>query len=175
MTVGNLELVTVLVFIMTGLVLFQLFSFVFALSQINRRLEQLGKTLQTFLQQGSAGLKAVQEVLSHLARIEALLSGAEARVSRLLKFASESVQKGDEAAGRTIEHLRNKVKEVNYRFDRGLSEVSLHAYRVHQAVLHPTRYLLARLEAAVSRLSRLFSRGGATPPLPYSAEEDIFI
>jgi len=128
---------------------------------------KLGTQVNDLLDQGDR-LLAQAETLS--AKVPNQLE----KVANWLKWTTEKIDEVDHYAEQNLQGLRSQVEGISQKSDDLLSGFSVATFRIHRAVINPTRHIAAALSAIQESVVWYFARGKKEPEPTYP-DEQIFI
>ena len=174
MTIENLLLINILVWVMAGLIIVQTVLLVVANLHIVQNLQNLDQGLRFLSEQSAKGLALAHRALNVIEKVLPKLPEAEEVMEKKMKDIVETTQKVDRAVSRVVDLIRYQMGGVDSGLDTFLSRLSQQIYRVHQAVLHPSLRLATIVRSGINVLKRTLLREDESPA-SHQPDEETFV
>ena len=152
MTFQNLELVTVLIFVLAGFILAQTIVLVVVMSRLEREMKLLGKAATRFARELGDALTSLNAGLARLEWIFRAIPVVEKSLASLLDSVTSGAGKANASASKGIESALERIDEVGRQFEFALTKFSRQTSRVRRAVRYPTISAAALAHGLVTAL-----------------------
>jgi len=175
MTINDPQLVTILVFVISGLFLLQTLFLLVFFDQVNRRVRKAERSVSSFARKASEGLRNTKEQLQQLSRITGKIPEIARELDTLLDVASEKARWADSAASRNIQLSAAHLEETNRRIDFALNQFTRQTSRVRKLIKYPTNYVSAIIHGAVTGVKTYTRHPDRGQPSTHNPDDEIFI
>lgn len=173
MVVNDLDLVTVLVFIMVGLVILQSVGLVIMLAKSNARLQEAESRLQRYSVQMRPLLANLRDALERLKWIPGQLQAFEETTENLLTSVVGGLETANERFKVGLGAGCDRIEEAGRKIEYGLSTFSRQTTRVHRSIRYPASNFSALIHGLTAGIETL--RGDKKDPTRHYQEEEDFI
>lgn len=175
MTINNLELVRILVYVLAGLFFLQSLMMVIFFFIIWQPLKKLEYKTITTSQRIAGQIRNFKSLLSHLEKGLSKLPLIESSASKALDFAIEKFHHADRYAESTLKRSTIQIEEVGRKIDYSLRQFNRQVSQLDRSIRNPTRNVSAVLQGISVGFRELFKSTQISPPATHSAEDDAFI
>ena len=138
MTFQNLELATVLIFVLVGLILAQTIVLLVVISKLNQEMKRSETAASRLAREVGDALTSISAGLGRADWIFRTLPVVEKSVAGLLDSLTSGAGKANESASKGIESALEKIDEAGRQFEFALTKFSRQTSRVRRAVRYPT-------------------------------------
>jgi biopolymer transport protein ExbB/TolQ len=168
------DLTVIAVLTLAGLIFIQSLVVTLLVLWGSNRLAQLKKATRQVSDKTQSALESLNRGLDDVQSFSEKLPALDRNVEKAMVTLSESTSRLDGIAEKSLEALRDGVKQAHNQSDAALSKFSRGSYRVHQAILNPSHQISETLTALGNSIAGLFSRSGNEPRREHP-DEQIFI
>lgn len=158
MTFENLELATVLVFIMAGFLLLQAALIVGFVQRLKQEVDSLQPLLSAYSKKALEACGYIKEVLQPLDVIGEKLPEIEETVSQFLAAVSRGIAQADQKCEEGFHNVHEKIHESARKFEARLVQLNRQAAQVNRLARKPSIEASALLHAGATLLKRLLNR-----------------
>ena len=174
MTVQNLQLVNILIFVMAGLIIVETIILVVTSFSLSRQLQHLDQNLRLLCNRSAQGLAFAQRVITSIEEGTPALAHVEDKVEKQLSTLVETTESANQALGRSLDLLRFETGEARGHMDNALSQFSQQTFRLHRLLRHPAMRASEIVNAGLKILKQTLSRE-AKSPASYGSDKETFI
>ena len=171
MTIENLSLVNILVWIMAGLILVQTALLMVTNVIVRQKIRDVDRTLQSFSQQSVKGMKMMDQAFDVIEDVLPKLPAAQEAIERNVDALVETTQTVSRAMSRGVDLVRYQAAETENGVDTLLSTLSQQIYQAHEAVSHPSLRLATIVRSGLDILKRTLLQEDR-PPASHQPEDD---
>lgn len=168
------DLTAIAVLVLAGLILIQSLVVTLLVVWGGRQMSKLKMASQRVSCRTRSVLESINQGLDHVQSFSEKLPALDQNVEQVMVTLSESTSRLDSVAEKSLEALKDGIRQTHTQSDAALSKFSRGSYRVHQAILNPSRQLSETLTALGNSITGLFSRSG-NEPRGEQSDEQIFI
>lgn len=174
MAIDNLQLVTILVYIMAGLIIVETIILVATTLTLSKQLQNLDQNLRVLSNRSTQGLAFARRVISAIEESTPELSQVGDTVEKQLATLVKTTEAANRSLGRSLDYLRYEAGEARNEMDDALSKFSNQTFRLHRLLLHPAMRASKIVHAGVKILKQSLSRE-AKSPASYGPDRETFI
>ncbi len=175
MTIENLPLVNLLVWVMAGLILVQTALLVVTNIIVRRKIRDIDRGLQFFSQQSVKGMKMIDQAIHVVEDVLSSLPEAQKVIARNADAWVETTQTASRTMSRGIDLVRYQVAEAENGIDALLSTLSQRIYKTHEAMSHPSLRLTTIIQSGIDVLRRFLLQENRSPASQPPEDEDKFV
>lgn len=155
MTFQNLEIATVLVFVLAAFLLAQTIVIVVILSRVNQEMKRLEKTAAEYGRELGELFIALDSGLSRFDWLARMLPNLESSIDSLLDSLLSTTSKASSGTSKGIVSALEGIDEMERRFEFVLSRFSRQTSRVRNAVRYPSITAAALIHGLATALKTL--------------------
>ena len=174
MTIQNLQLVNILVFIMAGLIIVETIILVVTTFTLSRLLQDLDQNMRVLSQRSAKGMAFARQVITAIEESTPELAQVGDTVEKQLSTLAANTETANQALGRSLDLLRFKTGEARGEMDVALGKFSQQTFRLHRLLLHPAMRASEIVHAGIKILKQTLSRE-AKSPASYGPDRETFI
>jgi hypothetical protein len=175
MTIENLPLVNILVWIMAGLVLVQTAMLVVTNVIVRQKVRDIDRGLQSFSQQSVKGMQMISQAIDGVEEVLPRLPEAQKTIERNLDALVETTQTVSRAVGRGVDLARYQVAEADNGADALLSTLSQRIFKAHQSMSHPSLRLATIIRSGMGILKQTWLKEDRSPASHPPEDEENFV
>jgi hypothetical protein len=173
MTFQNMELVSVFVFILAGLMLLQLAATIVFLIYVDRGLKKAEKVTARTAAKLRSLVKKTQETLARAAWVRKVMPSIESSVLSLLDSVSSGANKANKVTSRELDSAFARIDKTAHQFEFALTTFTRQTNHVRRVVRYPAINAAALLQGLLAALRTL--RRPEKRPLRHLHDGESFI
>lgn len=175
MTIGDPQLVAILVFVIAGLFLLQTLLLLVFFDQVNRRVLAAERSLIKLSKRVSQGLRLSKEYLHRLSLVTVKLPAVEHEINNVLDIALGKARQTNEIASRNIRLSIAHIEETGRRIELALMQFTRQTTKVKKWIRYPAYHISAIIHGAFAGI-RVYSRESHRgQPATHVPDDEIFI
>ncbi len=155
MTFQNLELVTVLIFVLVGFILAQTIVLLVIMSKLDREMKRLERAATRYARELGDVLTSLNAGLGRVDWILRTLPVVEKSIAGLMDSVLSGAGKANDGASKGIESALERIDEAGRQFEFALTKFSRQTSRVRRLVRYPTISAAALAHGLVTALRTL--------------------
>jgi len=155
MTFQNLELATVLIFVLVGFILAQTIVLLVIMSKLDREMKLMEKAATRFARELGTALSSINSGLGRFTLIFRTIPAVEKSLTGLMDSVLSGAGRANDSASQGIESALERIDEAGRQFEFALTKFSRQTSRVRRAVRYPTISAAALAHGLVTAL-RIF-------------------
>jgi hypothetical protein len=175
MSINNMELVTILVYILAGLFLLQAIITLIMYFALQRPIKKAEDKAITLTQRSAGQIRNLKALLFRLNKSLDRLPMVEQSVSRVLDYAIGKLQLVNQYTESALRKSSDQIEEIGRQFEHSLKQFSRQTAQVDRAIRNPAVNASALLQGLVVGFKELFKSTPPVQPATHSPDDDAFI
>jgi Na+/H+ antiporter NhaB len=175
MSINNIELVSILVYVLAGLFFLQTICTVIMFFAFKKILLKIEDRTISAVQRSAGQIRNFKAFLGRIDQSLEKLPVLENSITKVLDYAIGKFQIADQYAESTLKKSAMQIEEAGRKVDVSLKQLSRHTDQVDRAIRNPAVNVSALLQGLVVGFRELFKTTQAIQPATHSPEDDAFI
>jgi hypothetical protein len=175
MSISDIQLVSVLVFVLAGLFLLQSLFVVFLFFVLRNRMDRIEAKSMDMTQRLGGQLRNIRALTHRIGETLQFLPDTESSIDKILEVVTDHLQSADRYAQSVLKRSTSEIDEIGRRIEVSLRQLERQTSQIDRWVRNPAINVSALLQGLIVGFREFFKTRPRTQPATHSADDDAFI